>query len=97
LDATSRDETPTEQLETVGAGLLLLLGWLTFAGMACALTYFLLIPICAGYALLGRARAIRERRILRVFAISLASASATLWVSLLWGVLNHEPELVVER
>jgi hypothetical protein len=84
------------QLETLGVGLLLLWGWLTFAGMAFMVTFYLFIPTSIGYAFLSRARSIRERRILALISISLAVFSAVVFADQLWVALNQQTEIIIE-
>jgi hypothetical protein len=83
-------------LATLGAGLLLLWGWLTFAAAAFGLTFYLFIPTCIGYGLLSRASSIRERRVLWIMTTALAVVSAVLWLFLLWVSTHQQVEIYIQ-
>jgi hypothetical protein len=82
------------ELSELAAGVLLLSGWLTLVGAAFSTSIYLLIPTGIGYGLLSHANAIREQRVLRLMAVSLAVVSLVLWFFMLW-VSTHQTVSIV--
>jgi hypothetical protein len=94
---TTKVDDARRDLATLGTGLLLLSGWLTFAGAAFAMTSYLFIPTGVGYALLSRAPSIRERRVLCIMTTALAVFSAILWLFMLWISTHQRVEIHIRH
>jgi hypothetical protein len=92
---TTRAEDALRDLTTLGSGLLLLAGWLTFASMAFSAT-FLFIPTAIGYGLLSRAPSIRERRVLWLMTVILAVFAVVLWAFMLWVATHQTVEINIQ-